>query len=265
MAPGPPFRKGGRGRSVGLVDYEGFDGAPIAVTDMGAGPPVLLLHGLFSSADVNWVRYGTAARLVAAGYRVIMPDFRGHGRSAAPRLPAPWPADVLALDVEALVRQLEVGHDFVLGGYSLGARTVVRLLARGARPRGAILAGMGLAGIVDADARGNWFIRMIEGRGTWPRGSGEYVAERFMTANVPDPGAIVHLLRAQCSTSAGQLAAIDRPVLLVCGADDDDNGSAADLAAALPRAVLATIPGNHMGSVTRPELAQAMTGWLDAL
>jgi pimeloyl-ACP methyl ester carboxylesterase len=247
------------------MDFQGFDGTRLHVTIMGDGPPLLLLHGLFSNAETNWIRYGTAKRLADTGTRVIMPDFRGHGRSEAPTDPAAWPADVLARDIEALVDQLGLGTDHVLGGYSLGARTVVRLLARGARPRGAIVAGMGLQGIVDGTSRSQWFIRMIEGRGTWARGTGEFVAETFMKQSVKDPDAIIHLLRSQQSTPIEALAGLNLPILLPCGVDDQDNGSAQALAAALPDATYAEIPGTHMASVTRPELVQVMIDWLGSL
>ncbi|MGL6044379.1 MAG: alpha/beta fold hydrolase, partial [Sandaracinobacteroides sp.] len=166
-------------------------------------------------------------------------------------------------DIEALVAHLGLkqngrGQDFVLGGYSLGARTVVRLLARGLRPSSAILAGMGLKGIVQAQDRGAWFIRMIEGRGSWPKGTGEFVAESFMNASVKSPDAIIHLLRGQENTSAALLGSIDLPVAVICGADDTDNGSAPELAAALPRGQYVEVPGSHMSAVTRPELAAAL-------
>ncbi len=247
------------------MQFESFDGTRLHVTELGEGPTVVLLHGLFSSADTNWIRYGTARRLVEAGYHLIMPDFRGHGQSDTPESPEAWPADVLAMDVEALVAQLGLGTDFVLAGYSLGARTVVRLLVRGMQPRGAILAGMGLQGIVNGADRGAWFIRMIEGRGSWERGTGEFVAERFMNASVKKPDCIIHLLKGQQSTPADDLAALDLPILLVNGADDHDNGSAQELVAALPDATYAEIPGNHMGSVTKPELGEAMAAWLSTL
>ena len=246
------------------MDFESFDGTRLHITEMGEGPPVLLLHGLFSSADTNWMRYGTARKLVEAGYKLIMPDFRGHGQSDTPAEAGAWPADVLAMDIEALVAHLGLGDNFVLGGYSLGARTVVRLLVRGMRPRAAILAGMGLEGIIGGEERGRWFIRMIEGRGSWERGTGEFVAERFMTASVKNPDCIVHLLKGQQNTPPEDLAKLATPMLLVSGADDHDNGSAPELAAALPDARYVEIPGNHMGSVTKPELAQAMIDWLSA-
>jgi len=244
--------------------FASFDGTEIAWTEMGEGRPLVLLHGLFSNAETNWVRYGTARRLAEAGFRLIMPDFRGHGASACPEAPEAWPADVLAQDVEALVKHLGLGADFTLGGYSLGARTVVRLLVRGLQPSAAILSGMGLQGITAGSARGAWFIRMIEGRGSWERGSGEFAAEAFMKANVQKPDALAHLLRGQQSSSLEALAAIRLPALVVCGADDQDNGSAPELAAALSGGHYVEIPGNHMSAVTRPELSEAMLEFLRA-
>ena len=71
--------------------FASFDGTEIAWTELGAGRPVLLLHGLFSNATNNWLRYGTARALADAGFRIIMPDFRAHGASAAPHDAAAYP------------------------------------------------------------------------------------------------------------------------------------------------------------------------------
>lgn len=233
---------------------------------MGEGRAVLLLHGLFSNADVNWVRYGTAKKLADAGYRVVMPDFRGHGKSDAPDNAAAWPDDVLSKDIEALIPQLDLGDDFLLGGYSMGARTTVRLLTRGARPAAVMLAGMGLEGLtVGWGNRADWFIRVIKGRDNWQRGEPEFLAAAFLKANVSNPDAMIHLLQSQQPNAADELGDFTQPTLVVCGADDRDNGSATALAEALPNARYAEIPGNHMASVTRPELAAEMIRFLQAL
>lgn len=247
------------------MQFTSFDGTRLHVTETGEGPPLLLLHGLFSSADTNWIRYGTARRLAEAGWRLILPDFRGHGQSDTPDGAQFWPADVLARDIEALIAHLGLGRDLVLGGYSLGARTSVRLLARGLRPRAAILAGMGLKGITGGAERGQWFIDMIEKRGTWPRGTPQFVAEAFMKSSVKNPDCIIDLLRGQQSTPPETLATLSLPIGVVCGADDHDNGSAPDLAAALPDARYLEIPGTHMSAVTRPELSAAMLDFLATL
>lgn len=90
----------------------------------------MLIHGYFSDAYTNWIRYGHAAAIAAKGYRVIMPDLRAHGESGKPHDPAAYPKDALTRDGHALVEHLGL-TDYDLGGYSLGARTVSRMLATG--------------------------------------------------------------------------------------------------------------------------------------
>src|SRR5260370_18157475 len=69
------------------------DGVQLAYREMGEGRPLVLIHGYFSTAMVNWVRYGHAAVLAAQGHRVIMPDLPAHGATAKPHTPPPHPAD----------------------------------------------------------------------------------------------------------------------------------------------------------------------------
>ena len=76
--------------------FEGAGGTDLAWWETGTGRPVVLLHGFLSSAAANWIEPGIAARLVAAGFRVIAPDCRGHGASAAPTELEAWPVDVMA-------------------------------------------------------------------------------------------------------------------------------------------------------------------------
>lgn len=58
-------------------------GVKIAYVEAGQGEPVVLVHGLYSSAEMNWVAPGTF-RLLAANHRVIALDLRGHGKSDKP-------------------------------------------------------------------------------------------------------------------------------------------------------------------------------------
>ena len=86
--------------------FDGFGGTRLALHRAGSGRPLVLLHGLFSNAETNWIRFGHAACLAEAGFEVLMPDLRAHGQSAAPHDPAAYPADVLVRDAEALVAHL---------------------------------------------------------------------------------------------------------------------------------------------------------------
>ena len=241
--------------------FESFDGARIAWRELGEGRPVVLIHGYFSDAKTNWLRYGHAAAVAAEGFRVIMPDLRGHGDSAKPHDAASYPADALMRDGLALVAHLGLS-DYDLGGYSLGARTTVRMLANGATPKRVVLSGMGLAGITATAGRGGYFRNVLTNLGSFERGSREWLTEAFLKTTKGDAEALLRVLDTFVDTPREALAAITQPVLVVSGVEDDDNGSAADLAAALPAGKYAEVPGNHMSAVTKAELGEAIAAFL---
>ena len=243
--------------------FDARDGVRLAWREMGEGAPVVLLHGLFSSAEVNWIKFGTAARIAEAGYRVIMPDLRVHGSSDAPHGAEHYPSDVLVDDLHDLVAHLGLA-DFDLGGFSLGARTSVRAVVAGMQPRRLILGGMGLAGLAGWQRRGRFFKRVIADYDSAKRGDDTWLSIQFMKTMKVDRIAAGHLLDSFTDTPPEALAALTMPVLVVCGDKDQDNGSAEELVAALPDARLATIPGTHMSSVTEPELGEAIATFLTA-
>ncbi len=232
-------------------DIKGFDGLPIAVHVAGEGRDLVLIHGYFSNAFTNWIRYGHAAKLVEAGFRLIMPDLPNAARGFA------------AADGLALVEQLGL-TDYDLGGYSLGARTTVRMLARGATPRRVILAGMGLRGLVQTLDNGGYYRNVLTNLGTFERGTSEWMTEAFLKTTKGDPVAMLHILNTFVDTPRETIAAIQQPTEIICGADDRDNGVAQELADVLPDGRYVEIPGNHMNAVTRKEMGQAMADFLTA-
>ena len=204
--------------------FASFDGLAIAYRVLGEGRPVLLLHGFLADAALNWFAPGLAQAISGAGFQVIAPDLRGHGDSAAPDETQAYPPDVLARDQEALVAHLGLGdHDLV--GYSLGARTAVRLMVRGARPGRAVLGGMGDAGVLSSDRRRAFFQDAIVNgeRAADPR-AGRYI-QAVMAQRGLRPGPMLGVLRSFVATTAEELARIDPPTLIVSGAQDEDNGS----------------------------------------
>lgn len=239
------------------------DGTRIAYHRMGRGRPVMLLHGLFSNAEVNWIKYGHAGQLAAAGFEVIMPDFRAHGASDAPRDPSAYPTDILARDVAELVAHVGL-TDYDLGGFSLGARTAVRAVAAGLQPRRLVLGGMGLSGLAGWTQRGAFFKRVIAEYDSAKRGDDTWLAVQFMKTMKVDRIAAGHLLDSFADTDPPALARIAMPTLVVCGDKDFDNGSAAELVAALPDAQHVVVPGTHMSSVTEAALGTAMVAFLTA-
>jgi pimeloyl-ACP methyl ester carboxylesterase len=99
------------------------NGIELYVRDEGEGPPVVLCHG-FPELGYSW-RLQVPA-LLAAGFRVIVPDMRGYGASSAP-------AEVEAYDVLSLCGDLcglldELGEqDAVFVGHDWGATVTWQL------------------------------------------------------------------------------------------------------------------------------------------
>ncbi|PEQ13200.1 alpha/beta hydrolase [Novosphingobium sp. PC22D] len=242
---------------------EGWGGTLLAVHRLGAGRPVLLLHGLFSSAEVNWIKFGHAQRLADAGFEAIMPDLRAHGQSAAPHEPEAYPEDVLVKDAFALAAALGL-DDFDLCGFSLGARTVVRAVVAGMAPRRLVIAGMGIEGLDNWARRSAFFIDAIDRFDEIKRGDRAYFAQAFMKTQKVDRVAARLLLQSVDDTKAEDIARITVPTLVVCGDEDQDNGSAPRLAQALPNGRYAEVPGTHMSSVTQRQLGEAIVDFLAA-
>ncbi|MXO73916.1 alpha/beta fold hydrolase [Altererythrobacter aerius] len=241
--------------------HPGYDGQPLAVHRMGSGRPVLLLHGLFSDASTNWIRFGHAQRLADAGFEAIMPDLRAHGASARPHEAEAYPHDVLVKDLAALVAGLDLA-DFDLVGFSLGSRTAARGVITGLKPRRLVLAGMGLEGLAGWNRRAAFFLDAIDRFETVKHGDPAFFAVSFMKTQKVDRAAARLLLESVGDTEPAELARITMPTLVLCGAQDRDNGDPAKLVAALPDARLEEVPGTHMSSVTEPAMGEAIARFL---
>jgi len=237
------------------------DGVELAYHALGDGRPVILLHGLFSSAEMNWIKFGHADQIAQKGFRVIMPDLRAHGESAKPHDPACYPKGILARDLRELVAHLGL-NDFDLGGFSLGARTVVEAVGEGMRPRKAVLGGMGLEGLRGWARRKQFFLDAIDQFDTAARGNPHWLSIQFMKTMKVDLAAAKLLLNTFEDTFVDWLQAFTMPTLVVVGSEDHDNGSGRELAEALPDATYVEVPGTHMSSVTKPELGEAIAKFL---
>jgi pimeloyl-ACP methyl ester carboxylesterase len=239
------------------------DGIELAFHETGEGRPLILVHGLFSEAQMNWIKFGHAGRLAQAGFRVIMPDLRAHGASGKPHDPAHYPKGILGRDLRELVAHLGL-QDYDLGGFSLGSRTVVHGVGQGLGPRRAILAGMGLEGLMGWEQRHAFFIEAFEKFDAAVRGDRHWFAIQFMKSQKVDRVATRLLLESNATVDEAMLAAFTMPTLVLCGADDRDNGSAPALAEALPNASYVEVPGTHTTSVTQKALGEAIADFLTA-
>jgi pimeloyl-ACP methyl ester carboxylesterase len=237
------------------------DGVRLAYHEVGEGRPVILLHGLFSDAYVNWIKFGHAARIAADGFRVIMPDLRAHGQSEAPHGAEYYPRGVLARDLRELIARLEL-TEFDLGGFSLGARTAVEGVGEGLSPRRAVLGGAGLDGLRNWKRRKTFFLDAIALFDKAQRGDPHWLSIQFMKSQKVDRIAAAQLLDSFEDAFMTWLEAFTMPTLVVCGSEDDDNGSAEELANVLPHAIFEEVPGTHMSSVTKAQLGEAIAGFL---
>jgi len=248
-----------------LHRWTASDGVELAWHELGEGRPVILMHGLFSDAQMNWIKFGHAARIASEGFRVIMPDHRAHGASGKLHDPANYPADVLVRDLSGLVAHLEL-DEFDLGGFSLGARTTIDAVGAGMRPRRAILAGTGLDVLTNWERRCRFFVDAIEHFDDARRGDAYWLSIQFMRTMKVDREAATLLLKALGNhpNPNQAVAAFTMPTLVVCGSEDDENGSARELASMLPNARYEEVPGTHMSSVTKPELGERIAEFLSA-
>ena len=98
----------------------------VAVAGAADGPLVVLLHG-FPDLWQGW--HCQLSTLVAAGYRVVMPNQRGYGYSDKPSDISAYDVDVLADDVVALASS-EGRETFCLVGHDWGGIVAWRVACR---------------------------------------------------------------------------------------------------------------------------------------
>jgi pimeloyl-ACP methyl ester carboxylesterase len=220
----------------------------------GSGDPLVLLHGAFAGASSFAAQ---TPALVAAGFRVHVPERRGHGHT--PDVPGPLTYAAMAEDTVAyLDQELPVGAHLV--GWSDGA--VVGLLVARQRPdlvRRLVLIGQyynssGRVGDSSIDA----LLRSPEAVSFLRQGYDpvspdgpehfEVVYEKTM-----------HMLDTEPEIDLATLAAVPAPTLVLQG-DRDEVTLEHSLAvvAALPDARLAVLPGTHILPLELPDVVNPL-------
>jgi pimeloyl-ACP methyl ester carboxylesterase len=243
--------------------FASFDGTEIAYESAGGGTPVLLLHGFAADHRSNWAAPGVIGALLAAGRRVIAADARGHGASAKPRDPAAYANDALVRDAAALLDHLGVERVDVVG-YSMGAMTAARLAAGDARARSVVLGGVG--GDATPTRPGGPDSPLVAALETDdPRAIREPIVRgfrMFAERTGADRLALAALERGRSLRSPVRFDAITVPALVLAGERDALIQPPQELAARLPRARLAIVPGDHLTAVAKPEFQAALLAFL---
>jgi pimeloyl-ACP methyl ester carboxylesterase len=248
------------------------DGVSIAYLDLAPtgedkGEAIALVHGFASTHAVNWVNTQWTKTLTHAGYRTVLLDNRGHGRSQKLYDPAAYHSETMAEDVRRLMDRLGIERAHVMG-YSMGARISAHLaLAHPGRLRSLLLGGLG--------------IHLVEGVGL-PLGIADAMEapsladltdpmQRMFRAFAEQTGSDLRALAAcirgtRQTLTAAAVGRIAVPTLVSVGTRDDVSGSGPELAALIPGAESFAIEGrDHNLAVGDRTHKQAVVEFLSGL
>ena len=224
----------------------------------GEGQPVVLLHGAFAGAS-SWSAQTPV--LVRAGYKVHVPERRGHAHT--PDVPGPLTYGVMADDTVAYLDGV-VGGPARLVGWSDGA--VVALLVALRRPdlvdRQVLIgqyfnsSGKVSGGLVDQLTAGGDQVMGFLRAGYDP-----------VSPDGPEHFPVVYaktlqMIETEPELDLAALAAVGAPTLVLQGDRDEvtlEHGAA--VARALPQGRLAVLPGTHLLPLENPDLVNALLLW----
>jgi pimeloyl-ACP methyl ester carboxylesterase len=228
----------------GYVDH---DGARIWYGTYGSGAPVILLHGGLGHSG-NW-GYQVPA-LVKNGYRAVLIDSRGHGRST--RDARPYTYELMASDVLAVMDVLGLDKAAFVG-WSDGA-CIALILGTKAPKR---VAGVFFFGCnMDPSGTKEFEFTPILGRCI-----GRHAKDYALLSATPEQfaafsDAVGLMQKTQPNYSASDLAEISVPVVIVQSEHDEfiKRDHAEYLARSIPNAELVMLPGvSHFAPLQRPE------------
>ncbi|RPI95154.1 MAG: alpha/beta hydrolase [Chloroflexi bacterium] len=233
-----------------VANNEGYiehDRARIWYAAYGSGQPVVLLHGGLGHGG-NW-GYQVPA-LIRSGYRAVLIDSRGHGRST--RDVRPYSYELMASDVSAVMDRLNVERA-VLVGWSDGACTSL-ILADQAPER--VTGVFFFACNMDPGGTKEFEFTPIIGRCF-----NRHVKDYKQLSATPDQfdefsEAVGLMQRTQPNYSASDLAQISVPVAIVHSEHDEfiKREHAEYLARSIPNAEFIYLPGvSHFAPLQRPE------------
>ena len=226
-----------------------------------SGPPVLLVHGLASSFDLNWREPGWVDLLSDAGREVIGVDLLGHGKADKPHDPAAYAnvADDIAAALPA------DGSPVQAVGFSMGARLLLEVAAeQPERFERIVVAGIG-AGVF-AQGSSEALATAIEGGVVDEAHGTARLFAQFAAGSGNDPAALAAFLRRDSEPlDRAKLAVLTCPVLVVLG-DRDFAAPAQPLVDALPNASYVELKGvDHFATPKDFKFLDAALEFLGAL
>ncbi|HDZ06323.1 hypothetical protein LCGC14_0148490 [marine sediment metagenome] len=238
-------------------EFESFDGVHIIYTDEGDGEPVLLLHGFINSRK-SWEKTALKQDLLDSGYRVIIPDMRGNGDSDKPQTDIAYKDNTEVKDLILLMNHLNM-ESYKAIGYSRGSIVLAKLLTEDARVTKAVLGGMGIDFTNPNWDRRIMFAKAFKGDvDEITKGAVDYA--KSIKADLRS----LHLQQKyQPVTSVEDLNKIKIAVLVICGDEDSDNGSAEELRNTFENGKLIRVPGDHNGTYKTKGFSNSVLQFLE--
>ncbi len=236
-----------------------FDKTRIYFETHGKGKPILLIHGFTSNAE-TWKKTNLYAELIKNGYKVVLADLRGSGRSDKPHEAKAYAFDAEAKDLIALMKYLKFKLYDALG-YSRGSIILSRMMVLDDHINKSILGGMG-ADFTNPDwPRRDLFYHVLAGDTIVA--DLKPMLDRIKESNL-DRMALCNQQKEQPSTSRVELSQVKIPVLVISGDEDKDNGSSLELSKMLRYSTYKTVPGKHSGTQFSVPFAKEVIEFLRA-
>jgi pimeloyl-ACP methyl ester carboxylesterase len=262
-----------------VAEIEGAGGTRLYVEAHGEGTPVVLSCA-FCTTHENF--RPQVAPLVEHGLRVVLWDYRGHGRSEAPAADAAYTPELVVEDLHRVVEWGAPGRQVVLGGLSFGGLLSLHYYLRDPeRVQALVLVDSG-PGFKNPDAQAKWVAQtertafFLESRGLEAFVDGkagattigrhpELPAARAARAAIvaQDPVALGRFGKNVSAVAPGVIDDLPRvavPTLIVVGEEDDPYLRAAEvMAGKIPGASRVDLEGaGHIGNIEKADAFNAV-------
>ncbi len=270
-----------------MARVETRDGYGLYAEAHGEGVPLILSCGLCTTHE-NWRPQVEA--FTKAGLRVVLWDFRGHGKSDAPDDPLAYSLEHVVDDLDRVLEWAAPGEPAIVGGLSFGGLASLHLaLARPERVRALLLVDTG-PGFKKPEAQAQWE-RQVERNASFVENKGmqAFVASRASATSIglyperpagraaaaaiaaQQPHGLAHFSRrvtGPASPVIDQLADIDVPALVIVGEKDTAYLRASEvMTKRMPQARRVLIPGaGHVVNLDEPEaFDREVLGFIETL